>query len=154
MKRFAFALLLACLPLTVSAQNQDLTGTRYSYGVLASRGAILSARAVPINATGDQAVIGVPQNITKYLVQTVTITNCSGIPVLAQPALYTAASAGGTNVVAAAVITGATSAAAVVSPTVATALVTLTATRLFVNLSVANAGAVTCDFYVSILNLS
>lgn len=114
----------------------------------------LSAKTVAINSTGDKATLTVPAGVTKYAVQSVYYTNCSGTPVLAQSSVWTGAAGTGTNIIGVALMTGASAATTIVSPTVLTATTTLTAGTLYVNVGVANAGAVTCDFYVTILNLT
>lgn len=114
----------------------------------------LSAKAVPINTTGDQATIAVPSYITKYSITSMVVTNCTGTPILAQLALWTGAGGTGTNVSAAATITGASSATAIVNPTVTAANTALTASSLFVRVAVANVAALTCDVYVILNNLS
>lgn len=114
----------------------------------------LSAKGVTISTTGDQATIAIPSYISKYGVSSLVVTNCSAAPILAQVALWTAAGGTGTNVTAAATITGASSVTSMVTPTVTAANVALTASSLFVRIAVANTAAVTCDFYVVLTNLS
>jgi hypothetical protein len=114
----------------------------------------LSAKSVTISTTGDQGTISVPNYITKYAVTSFIVTNCSATPILAQVALWTAAGGTGTNVSAAATITGASSATAMVNPTVTAASTALTSSSLFIRIAIANAAAVTCDFYAVLNNLS
>jgi hypothetical protein len=113
----------------------------------------LTARAVPINATGDQASIVIPSYVTAYQVTAFKITNCTGTPVLATVGLFTGAGATGTTMSAAATITGATAASVVLSQTIASSA-RITAGTLFVNIGVANVAAVTCDVKVVIEDLS
>jgi hypothetical protein len=113
----------------------------------------LTARAVPINATGDAATIAIPSYVTAYQVTAFKITNCSGTPVLATVGLFTGAGATGTTMVTASTITGATSASVVLSQTIASTA-RQTSSSLFVNIGVANVAAVTCDMKVSIDDLS
>lgn len=113
----------------------------------------LTVYAVPINSVADAATISIPVYITAYQVTAFKITNCTGIPVLAQVGLYTAASAGGTIVVTPTTITGATSSVVILSQTIAGSG-RLTAPTLFVRISVANTAAVTCDMKVTIDDFS
>lgn len=113
----------------------------------------LTARTINLGATGDAATITIPSYVTAYQVSSVKITNCSATPILASVGLFTAASAGGTAIMAAATITGATSASVVLSGTVASSA-RQTATTLFINVAVANAAALTCDIKVSIDDLT
>lgn len=113
----------------------------------------LAAPTVSLAATGDAATIAIPSYVTAYQVTGFKVTNCSTIPVLATLGLFTAASAGGTTVATAAAITGATSASVVLSQTIASSA-RLTAATLYVNVSVANALALTCDLKVNIDDLS
>lgn len=147
--------ILAALAFAGAAQAQTLSA--YVSSVAPTGTArTFSARTVNFGATGDQATIAIPSTIAKYQITAVNITNCSATPLLAQPALYTAASAGGTNLVAATIITGATSASVILSSTLAGTVgsSSLTAPTLFVNVSVANVGALTCDIYVTIKDLT
>lgn len=123
---------------------------------LAGQARTFSAKTVNMAATGDQATIAIPASITKYQITGVNIANCSATPLLAQPALYTAAAASGTTLVAAAVITGATGTTVMLNSTLAgtVALTALTSASIFVNVSVANATALTCDVYVSVRDLT
>jgi len=114
----------------------------------------LTVRAVDLHtATGDVATIAIPAYVTAYQVTSFKITNCSTTPGLAAFGMFTAASASGTTVVTAATITGATSAAVVLSQTIASSA-RLTAATLYINLSVANVAALTCDMKVNIDDLS
>lgn len=113
----------------------------------------LTARTVNLGATGDAATIAIPSYVTAYQVSSVKITNCSATPILASVGLFTAASGGGTAIMAAATITGATSASVVLSGTVASAA-RQTAATLYINVAVANAAALTCDIKVNIDDLT
>lgn len=113
----------------------------------------LTARTVNLGATGDASTIVIPSYVTAYQVSSVKITNCSATPILASVGLFTAASGGGTAIMAAATITGATSASVVLSGTVASAA-RQTASTLYINVAVANAAALTCDIKVSIDDLT
>lgn len=114
----------------------------------------LPVKGVTISTLGDQGTVAIPSYISKYAVSSVVVTNCSGTPILAQVGFWTAAGGTGVNVVAASTITAASSASAMVLPTVTAASTALTAASLFVRIAVANAAAVTCDFYVIVNNLS
>lgn len=114
----------------------------------------LTARSVDLHtATGDVATIAIPSYVTAYQVASFKITNCSATPVLASLGLFTGAGATGTTVVTPATITGATAATVVLSQTIASSA-RLTSSSLFVNLSVANVAALTCDIKVNIDDLS
>lgn len=113
----------------------------------------LTSRTVSLAATGDATTIAIPSYVTAYQVTGFKITNCSTTPVLASVGLFTAASAGGTTVVTSATITTANAASVVISSTIASTG-RLTSATLFVNVSVANALALTCDFHVVIDDLS
>lgn len=113
----------------------------------------LTAYGVQINAITDAGTIAIPSYVTAYQVTAFKITNCSGIPVLAQVGLYTGSGATGTPVVTPTTITGATSSTVVLSQTVASSA-RLTATTLFIRVSVANAASVTCDMKIAIDDLS
>lgn len=114
----------------------------------------LTARAVDLHtATGDVATIAIPSYVTAYQVTAVKVTNCTVTPILGAFGVFTAASAGGTTVVTSATITGATSASVVLSQTIASTA-RLSAATLFINLSVANVAALTCDIKVDIDDLS
>ena len=43
----------------------------------------LTAKAVNLAATGDQATISIPSFVTAYVVTAIRLTNCSATPVLA-----------------------------------------------------------------------
>lgn len=116
----------------------------------------LTAYAVNLASTGDQATIAMPSWVTAYVITNIRVTNCSVTPVLAQVALWTGAGGTGTNLVAAGTITGATSASVILPLTLAGTVATtrLTASSLFVRVTVANAVALTCDVNVNIQDLS
>jgi hypothetical protein len=135
---------LAATP-TTPAVNSPLT----DYGHL-------TALAVNLGATGDQATIALPSWVTAYQILGISVTNCSTTPVLAQIAMFTGAGGIGTTIVAAGTITGATSAALILPQTLAGTVATtrLTAVSLFVRVTVANVAALTCDVNVRIQDLS
>jgi hypothetical protein len=114
---------------------------------------VYQAKGVVLGAgTGDKATITIPASITRYQVLGVSITNCSATPVLAALALWTGASGTGTNVVAAATITGATSSSVIINSTLAGSVATtmLTAGTIYINVTVANAAGLTCDIGIRI----
>jgi len=114
----------------------------------------LTVRTIDLHtATGDVATIAIPSYVTAYQVTAFKLTNCSATPILASVGLFTGASASGTTVVTSATITGATAATVVLSQTIASSA-RLTAATLYINLSVANALALTCDLKVDIDDLS
>jgi len=149
-------LLLVAVAFCVGLISHSSADTASVSGVPAKTTNIVSAKSVNLQSTGDQGTISIPPQITKYAVTAVQITNCSATPILAQPAIYTGASASGTNIVAAAVITTATATTKVVNSTVVAGTLTtaLTASTLYINVTVANSGALTCDFYVVLNDLS
>jgi len=118
---------------------------------------VYQAKAVVLGSgTGDKATIAIPATITRYQVVAVGITNCSTTPILAALGLWTGASASGTNIVAAATITGATSSSVIINSTIAGSVATtmLTAATIYINVTVANAAALTCDVGVRIQDWS
>lgn len=132
-----------------------LTSTGSSWNCALQKGAqsVFQAKGVDLHtATGDVGTIAIPSSITRYQVVAVNITNCSVTPVLAAVGLFTGAGATGTTVVAATTITGATGSTIILNSTIAGTVATtmLTAASIFVNLSVANVAALTCDVGVRI----
>lgn len=114
----------------------------------------LTVRGIDLHtATGDVATIPIPAYVTAYQVTGFKITNCSATPVLASVGLFTAASAGGITVVTSATITGANASTVVLSQIIASTA-RQTAATLFVNLSIANTAALTCDLKVTLDDLS
>lgn len=144
--------------LTGCVAGQNITQAASGGPFICAKGATLtlSARSVDISTTGDQGLIGIPAGVTKYQLLNVFITNCSVVPVLAQPNVNTLAAGGGTSLVNAAVITGATS-GGIILPSVLTSIAqtnALIASSLYINLTVANAAPGTCDFYATIKDLT
>lgn len=136
---------------TGNLQNQFVDATIESPKIIQ-----LSARGINLASLADAAIIAVPAYIKKYKINGVYVTNASATPILAQLSIYTAASAGGTNIVAAAVLTGLTSAAVIQTSTLAgtIAATMLTAASLYLRCSVANAGALTADVYIDIEDMT
>lgn len=128
----------------------------YTQSIIKGSQPTFSARAVNLASTGDQATVAIPVNITKYAITAVWVTNCSATPGLAQLGVWTGASASGTNIVAAATLTGATSTTVIINSTLAGSVATtvLTAPTIYMNVAVANATALTCDVYVTIRDLT
>lgn len=110
---------------------------------------LLQADSVPIDATGDVAALLVPAEIATrgYRVTGFLVYNASGTPVLAQASLRNAAAGGGDALVAAAVLTALDSALKILSMTVADGN-KQTAATLYVNVTVANVGAVTASIKI------
>src|ERR1700733_473686 len=118
---------------------------------------IIQAKAVVLGSgTGDKATISVPTTITRYQIIGISTTNCSVTPILAAFGVWTGAGGTGTSVVAATTITGATGTTVILNSTLAGSVATtmLTAASLFVNVTVANAAALTCDIGVKIQDWS
>lgn len=106
---------------------------------------MLQADAVPIDAaTGDVAVFSVPVELATrgYRVTGFLVYGASGTPVLAQLALRNGPGGTGAALVAASVITALDSALKVLSMTIADGG-KQTSTSIYLNLAVANIGAVT-----------
>lgn len=126
-------------------------------GVALDANNVYQAKGVVLGSgTGDKATIAIPASITRYQVIGVSITNCSVTPILAAFGVWTGANASGTNVVAAATITGATSSSVIINSTLAGTVATtmLTSSSMFVNVTVANAAALTCDIGIRIQDWS
>lgn len=171
-QRFAITLLFAAVGWSISlapdahsASNltgcvpgQNVTQAASGGPLICAKGATLtlSARSVSISTTGDVGLISIPAGVTKYLLTNMSVTNCSVVPVLAQPNVNTSAGGAGTSVVAAAVITGATSSGIVLPMTLASIAQTnaLIASSLTINMTVANVAPGTCDFYATIKDLT
>jgi hypothetical protein len=110
---------------------------------------LLQADSVPIDATGDQAIIPVPAHLSArgYRVEALYVYNASATPVLAQLSLRTAAAGGGVAIVVAAVLTTLDAATKLLSMTIADGG-KQTASNLYANLTVANAAAATVSVKV------
>lgn len=105
--------------------------------------------SVNLNSTADQAIV--LSGATKYVVRRVLVTNASadlGASLVAG-GVYTAASKGGSAIVAAAqVYTALTAASKFLDLTVAITTDSFTATTLYISLSVAHGSAATADIYI------
>lgn len=134
--------LFLLIPNLVSAQAaaNDAVYGRFSNGIL----------GYTTTASLNSANTDIPITIksSKYVVTGFIITNVSATPVLATLALYTAASAGGTNLVAAAVLTGLTSAPVYTGMTLINNTATLTAATLYARNVVAQGSGLTVDIYI------
>ena len=108
---------------------------------------------IPINSANTDVgnFIGLP---TKYRVRSLTAFDASGTPILGSLALYTAAAAGGTNLVAAATITALTAASKFFDFTLAVTADYQTATTLYLRNVIANAAAVTVSVRLEIEDLT
>lgn len=99
------------------------------------------------NTTADQAIA---ISASKYVIRRIVVTNCSANLTLAAGGFYTAASKGGTAIVAAiqvyTALTGSTKYLEVTLQNLATDV--LTTSPLYLALTVAQGGAATCDAYV------
>jgi hypothetical protein len=108
-------------------------------------GSLLGAN---LNSTADQAI---PIAAAKYVIRRIVVTNASGTPTLAVGGVYTAASKGGSAVVAATqAFSGLTGGTVSLDLTIAAAGigVALTAAQLFLSLTTAQGSAMTADLYV------
>lgn len=114
--------------------------------------AIGKLASASLNTTADQAIALIP-SATKYIIRRIVVTNVS-VDIsagLAAGGVYSAASKGGTAIVAAAQVYTALSAASkALDLTVAAAAigVSFTAATLYLSLSVAFGTAATADIYV------
>lgn len=109
--------------------------------------------AVPINSANTDVgtFAGLP---AKYRVTRLMVYDASATPVLGTLALYTAAAAGGTNVVAAAVLTALSATTKFTDMTLAVSADYLTSSSLFVRNVVANVAAVTVSVLLEYIDLS
>lgn len=116
-------------------------------GVVGMIGAITGAN---FNSTADQAIAILPQ-VSKYRISSIEITGCSASLTLAAGGFYSAASKGGTAIVAAAqVYTGLTGSTLVLNPTIsATGGTTAwTLATIYFALTTAQGGAATCNIAI------
>ncbi len=110
-----------------------------------------SLRGANMNTTADQ-VIAIAAGVSKYLVTAVYVTNCSTNLTLAVGGVYSAASKGGTAVVAnTQLYSGLTGTSTQLLPlTIAAAglIVALTGANMYLSLTTAQGGAATADVYI------
>lgn len=141
-KLLELLLILFCLPaLAYGPGDQRILG---------------SLRAANFNVTTDQA-IAIPPQTTKWAPVGIWVTNCSGTMTLAVGGFYTAASKGGTALVAASQAYSALSGATIILPTTLAANIattTLTVSTVYLSLTTAAGSAATCDVYVLGVDLS
>ncbi len=119
-------------------------------GMILGEGSTLlgALKGANMNVTTDQA-IAIPW--AKYIVRRITFVNPSTSLTLAAGGVYTAASKGGTAIVAAAqVYSGLTGATKFIDATLAALLGTdaLTVATLYLSLTTAQGGAATADCYI------
>jgi len=106
---------------------------------------LASAQGVNVNATGD-TVLPI-QNSGRWSVSNVVFTNASVDLTTAEAGVFTAPSAGGTAIVADAILSAMSSASVVSERTVASTAAQ-TGGNLYVNVSVAQGAAATMDVFV------
>lgn len=153
---FLAPMVLACAPAIAAVQPQYsvpdvLNLSNYTAGQQRVLG---SLRGANMNVTTDQPIT-IISTITKYSVDRVVVTNCSGTPTLAAGGLYTSASKGGSAIVGAGQAYTALSSSSTMLPlTLAITTSTFTATTLYLSLTTANGSAMTCDVYVIVTDLT
>lgn len=129
----------------------DLTGTLPNPTAVGMTRRLCKITSANMNVTTDQAC-AIPAAITAWAPTAIWVTNCNATLAggLAAGGFYTAASKGGTAIVAAVqVYTGLTTATIILPLTIATGLTTrFTVASAFFSLTVANGSAVTCDVYL------
>ncbi|MGA3308680.1 MAG: hypothetical protein ABSD08_08700 [Xanthobacteraceae bacterium] len=128
---------------------------------MVSQGLIaISVGSVNLNSTGDTAItINLPTGITNYKVLEMLVWNASTSLTTAKMGLYTAASQGGTNVIAQTALSAVTNTSAnstssstsIAGSGVAT--IWLTATTLYLNVGTAQGATATANFTLLILPL-
>lgn len=163
----AFLLLSACRPAAAQTFPDDYDGSvpgmavisngnQWAAGVKANSPATLGVglvaviRGANMNTTADQQFIA-PILPGKWVPTSFYAVNCSGTPTTAAGGIYTAASKGGTALVAATqTYAGLTTAATVLALTPASGVATtaIGPTVLYLSLTTAQGTAMTCDFYV------
>jgi hypothetical protein len=141
-------LLLLLLSLAFPAVAQSPVVRAASGSAYVLLGKLTSAN---MNSTADQSItITLPTGTTKYSVVGVDVTNCTVSLTLAAGGIYTAASKGGSAIVASTqVYTGLTGTSTNLLPlTLAITTSTFTSTTLYFSLTTAQGGAATADVYV------
>lgn len=121
-----------------------MSHTKYQYALL---GILRSAN---FNTTADQPIpISLPAGLTRYVIDKIDVCNASLSLTLAAGGFYTAASKGGTAVVAAAQLYSAlTGATVLLNPTLAVPNTLRTESPLYFALTTAQGAAATGDIYV------
>jgi hypothetical protein len=129
----------------------DLTGSYPGPTVVGMSRRLCKIAGANLNVTTDQACT-LPASITAWSPTAVWVTNCSVTLAggLAAGGVYTAASKGGTAIVAAVQTYTALTAATIILPlTIATGTTTrFTASPIYFSLTTGNGSAATCDVYV------
>lgn len=136
-----------CLLFTlfVSDSKAQVSPNDAVYGRFMS-GVLGYSTGVNLNSVADTTI---SIKASKYIIRKITVTNCSTTPVLAQIAFYTAAAAGGTNFVAATVLTTLSATTTFIDLTIINVTTTaLTASSLFARNTVVQGSALTCDVYI------
>lgn len=157
MKYLTAVLLLFFGVLAARADSLPAVNSTLGAGVAVSSGALIAngggplatLRSANFNSTADQALT-LPSKVTAYQLSSIVVTNCSANLTTAAGGFYTAASKGGSAVVAAIQLySGLTGATIILNPTIAAAgLLKLTASPLYLSLTTAQGGAATCDVYL------
>lgn len=113
------------------------------------------AATVNLNASGDQATITIPPQITKYRVNNAFATNCSTTPTSAAVNIWTGASATGLElgVLTSGQLAGATSPAVIANGTGATTTLASAGT-LHVNVATPNGSALTCSIVLQLFDFT
>jgi hypothetical protein len=121
----------------------------------ANVGHLAYIKAAAMTSTSDQSMIMAVWGMPRWLVTSVYATNCSTTPAGAAGGIYTAATKGGTQIVAAAqTYTALTTTTAVQALTNNVATASQNATQLYLSLTTgASAGTPTCDIYVDGIGL-
>jgi hypothetical protein len=150
MRGFITLLFLLCAS-AASAQWGGGGGTTNSVSTASNtQRQLCSIRAADFNSTADQLCV-LPAAVTTYKIIEIFETNCSSSPGSAAGGVYTAASKGGTAIVAASqTFVTAQAIAPTIPNTLATNMATtrFTANPLYLSLTTPKGSAVTCDMYV------
>lgn len=139
-------------PSAAGAANKGAAASRFAmedhvHPALSEARVIFSKIGLNLNSTADQALTA-PFVFTDYLITDVILSNVSTTLAasLATVGIYTGASAGGTTIVTAALVTGLTGAAKTLPMTLLNGRIT--GSTLFARLGVAHGTAATCDIHV------
>lgn|GEM_PF-2310304 len=139
---------LSPVPGQISTLQSDVTDIQNASGTIPPRAAIGKLSGANLALTSDQVI---PINHLTYGYDLVRIvaTNVVGTPVAAQGGIYTAASKGGTAIVAATqLFTGLTSGTVILDLTLAVTNQIRSEDNLYLSLTTPNGTACTADFYV------
>jgi hypothetical protein len=150
MRGFIALLFLLCAS-AASAQWGGGGGTTNSVSTASNtQRQLCSIRAADFNSTADQLCV-LPAAVTTYKIIEIFETNCSSSPGSAAGGVYTAASKGGTAIVAASqTFVTAQAIAPTIPNTLAANMATtrFTANPLYLSLTTPKGSAATCDMYV------